>query len=113
MIRWRLEQEEEQTLSVGLPPNLQPGLVWVECQKGGLVSAAVPLLVTPSRALADELETYTELVGNAVGLLTDLGLVLGALQDGADLMALQGTVRKCGSTTVAPEKDDLAIAAST
>ena len=97
--RLTCEQEAEQTLSISLPPDLQPGLVWVECQRGGLLSAAVPLVITPSRGLAVELNAHVESISGSGGLLTDLGLVLGVLRDGADLAAWQGTVRMCVSVT--------------
>ena len=70
-----------QTVEIEIPSQLAPGLAWLEVQRGCLLSRPAPLLVAPSRALADELRSHMAAAGEQDGasqesLLTDLGLLI-------------------------------------
>ena len=70
-----------QTAEIEIPSQLAPGLAWLEVQRGCLLSRPAPLLVAPSRALADELRGHIAAPGEQdaashESLLTDLGLLI-------------------------------------
>lgn len=69
-----------------LPGGLQPGLVWLEVQRGCLLSSPNHLLLCPSRGLADELTTAAAAAGGG-SLTLDVGLLMGA-KFSADTAAL-------------------------
>ena len=70
-----------QTVEIEIPSQLASGLMWLEVQRGCLLSRPVPLLVAPSKALADELHGHIAAPGEQdaashESLLTDLGLLI-------------------------------------
>lgn len=79
-----------QSLSVQLPNSAAPGLVWLEVQRGALLSPACPLIVLPDAQLAAETQQVLAALANKAYLLlrpgdsgqhaalVDMGLVLRA-----------------------------------
>ena len=68
---------------VELPAGLRPGLVWLEVQRGCLLSTPRHLLLCPSQALARELASKASKMSGG-DLTLDVGLLLaGKCQTGA------------------------------
>jgi hypothetical protein len=64
---------------VELPTGLRPGLVWLEVQRGCLLSAPNHLLVCPPQGLADELNAASGAHFHGPGSLTlEAGLLMAA-----------------------------------
>ncbi|GLC55811.1 hypothetical protein PLESTB_001031400 [Pleodorina starrii] len=81
-----LRRAEVLCLQLPAPPP-QPGLMWVECQRGGLLGAALPVLVAPNAGVWREVAALQEdavqegggRMASAQRLVMDLGLWLDYL----------------------------------
>lgn len=89
-----------QELDVILPGDLQPGLVWLEIQKGCLLSSALPMLVAPCQPLAKELCQLSKSGFDCKGVVTDIGLLFG---DPSSAASLQTAIRSSPSLMFATQ----------
>ncbi|GIL69651.1 hypothetical protein Vretifemale_567, partial [Volvox reticuliferus] len=91
-----LRRAEVLCLQLATPPSL-PGLMFVECQRGGLLGAAAPVLVAPNAGVWQEVATLQDAAVREGGaaltavqhLVMDLGLWLDYLNNLQTIPGLQ------------------------